>query len=558
MKRDIFINIEGSETRVAIKEDDRLSEIHIERGDNESLVGNIYKGKVTDVLPGMEAAFVDIGLERNVFLHVSDCQALKKDSTKVWPIKSLLQKGQEVMVQVVKEPMGTKGARVTCDLTIPGRYLVLMINVNHAGISRRIVNEKERNRLKSILSEIKTDKFGLIARTVAEGATKEQLLRDFRFLQHQWQKVINPKRKKNSPVLLYKDVDLIQRMVRDVFTQDFDRLVIDNMLAYKEVIKLTRVVAPHLRGKVELYQGPRPIFCRFEVEDEINKALQRKVWLRSGGYLIIDPTEALTSIDVNTGKYVGSKNLDDTILKINLEAAKEIPRQLRLRDLGGIIIIDFIDMEREKDKEEVLELLDAELNKDKTKTSILGLTKLGLVEMTRKKVKLGIGEYLQQQCDYCGGTGLILSPESVALETIHQLKKKMAQERFKSVLIEVNPEVASIIIGPGGKNLKQWEKELKKDIYIRGNENLHLEEIKILKTGSRQLVAEVIAPVKKGDILELTIQSQHTYNNEDGIARIEGFVIDVLNGGELIGEKVEVEIEEVFRTYAQARIVDKK
>ncbi len=279
MNREIFINVEGMETRVAIQEDGRLGEIHIERGSSDSVVGNIYKGIVTDVLPGMEAAFVDVGLEKNVFLHVSDVLALAPPSKKNPKIKSILNKGQEVVVQIVKEPIGGKGARATCELTIPGRYLVLMTTSEHVGISRRIGDEKERERLKNMVTNFKPPKSGVIVRTAAEGATEEQLKRDLRYLEHQRKKVMGGKRKNRAPCLLYKDMDLVQRVVRDTFTEDFNRLVVDDMEAYKGILQLVGVIAPHLRGKVELYQGAIPIFSRYTVEEDINKALQRKVWL---------------------------------------------------------------------------------------------------------------------------------------------------------------------------------------------------------------------------------------------------------------------------------------
>jgi len=556
MQREIFINVEGNETRVAIKEEGRLSEIHIERGSDESVVGNIYKGVVTDVLPGMEAAFVDVGLERNVFLHASDAVVLKRSRGKNKKINQLVQKGERIMVQIVKEPLGTKGARATCELAIPGRYLVLMANSGHIGVSRRISNEKNRNRLRKIVQNLKPDNCGLIVRTVAEEADKEELRRDLNYLHHQWKRIQHGYKKDKAPSLLYRDLELAQRVVRDIFTEDFERLVLDDLQVYREIIKLTGAVAPHLRSRIELYQGDIPIFNRYHVEKEVKKALERKVWLNSGGYLIIDTTEALTSVDVNTGKYVGSSNLDDTILKTNLEAAKEIPIQLKLRDIGGIIIIDFIDMEREKDQQKVMTTFQKELEKDKTKTAIMGLTKLGLVEMTRKKVKQGIGEYLQQECPHCEGSGKILTPESGALEAIHQLKTKIAMEGFEAVLMEVNPEVAALLIGSGGKNLKDLESKLKKDIYIRGNESLNVKDIKFVQTGSKKELACSAPPVKKGEILGVYIQDRHSNNPDDGIGRVEGYVIDIVDAGKKVGEKVTVKIEEVSRTFARARIID--
>ncbi len=557
MTREIFINVEVNETRVAIKEYGRLAEIKVERSSDDGIVGNIYKGVVTDVLPGMEAAFVDVGLERNVFIHVGDIIGSKRKNKKELKIKSLLQKGDELVVQIVKEAIGNKGARATCYITIPGRYLVLMPTVTHVGVSRRIQDEEERKRLKTLVNDFKPGNMGFITRTAAEGATAEQLKRDFRFLDHQWTKIKQGTKKCRAPALLYKDLDLVQRVVRDTFTEDFDRLVVDNLKVYKGIVRATRNIAPHLRKKVELYLGKLPMFFLYEIEKEIKNALHRKVWLDSGGYLVIDAMEALTAIDVNTGKYVGRSNLDDTILKTNLEAAKEIPHQLKLRDIGGIIIIDFIDMDRQGDQTLVMDTLQKELEQDYTKTAVLGLTKLGLVEMTRKKVKQGIGEYLQRECHYCGGTGKVLTAESVAIETIHQLKKKISEEKFQAVFLEVHPEVAANLIGPRGKKLQELEETLGKDLYIRGNESMHLEEMKIIKTGGRKELANVAMPVKTGDELNLLVQSKHNYNSEDGIARLEGFVIDIIGAGKKVGQWVDVKIEDVYKTFAKARFIDR-
>lgn len=556
MSKEIIVNVESRETRIAVLKDRHLEEIYYEREDSSRIVGNIYKGRVADVLPGMQAAFVDVGLEKNVFLHVSDALSLLNEIPKDEPaINQVVRPGQEIMVQIIKEPLGGKGARATCNITLPGRYLVLMTKVEHIGISRRVETEAERNRLKNLADRICPPGMGLIVRTVAEGKSDEELTADLDFLVKLWESV--QKQIKTTPAagLVHSDLSLVQRMVRDFLTPDVGKVVLDSEKDYTSVMELVNLIIPQFKSRIYLYDRPEPIFDFYEIEAEIDKTLQRKVWLDCGGYIVFDPTEALTSIDVNTGKFVGKTNLKDTVVKTNLEAAREIARQLRLRDIGGIVIIDFIDMETHEDKELILKVFEEELKKDKTRSTILGMTHLGLVEMTRKKVKQGLEEYLQNKCPYCSGKGRILSPETVSLKAVRMVKRLVAEKDFEAVLLAVHPDVASLLIGLGGQNLTQMESALKKEIYIKGSEDLHREDIQIVKVGSKQELAKLAVPVQEGQELMVFVEEAHLNNPNDGIARIEGYILDIQNAGKLVNTRVKVKIENVYRTYARARVI---
>lgn len=419
MFREILVQASEPETRVAVLEDGQLVEIYVERNPSQSLAGNIYKGLVKNVLPGMQAAFVDIGLEKNSFLYVDDALAnilwkeeiiLSREGLRP-NIRDIVKEGQEVVVQVAKEPIGTKGARVTTQLTLPGRYLVLMPTVDYIGISRRIEDEEERERLKHIGEEIKPKGMGLIIRTVAEGAEEEELSADMAGLVKQWDKIRRKAVNTKSPAILYKDLELVQRILRDVFCDEFQRLSVNSQSVLEKVEDYLELVDYNLKNRVFL-SDTTDLFAKYNIDQEITQALKRKVWLKSGGYLVIDETEALTVIDVNTGKYVGSTHLADTILKTNIEATREIARQIRLRNIGGIIIMDFIDMEEQVHRDEIVRLLEEELKKDKVRAHVLGITPLGLVEMTRKKVSQSLSRTLEKTCPCCEGKGRVLSDEN--------------------------------------------------------------------------------------------------------------------------------------------------
>ena len=401
----LLINADGPEKRVALIENNVLAELQVERVAERGIVGNIYKGRVVRVLPGMQAAFVDIGIGRAGFLYAADVVALGSPALddddgeadqegalaqrlrETPAIETLLREGQELLVQVSKEPIGTKGARITSYVSLPGRQLVLMPTVDHVGVSRRITSDVERERLRELVERIRPEKVGFIVRTVAEGQTEENLLADMEFLRKLWDDIDQRAAEARAPSLIYRDLDLSLRTVRDLFSTEIDRLVVDDPDELERIKEFVAKFVPHHQQAVELYDGREPLFDAYGIELEVDRSLDRKVWLKSGGYLVIDQTEALTSIDVNTGRFVGHRNLDDTILKTNLEAVKELVTQLRLRNIGGLIIIDFIDMEREPDRQQVWRALQHALKADRTRTNVLEISELGLVEMTRKRVR---------------------------------------------------------------------------------------------------------------------------------------------------------------------------
>jgi ribonuclease G len=461
MHKEILINSNAEETRVAILENKSLVELFIERNMDRGTVGNIYKGRVEKVILGMEAAFLDIGLKKDAFLYVADVvhpqeeyeeMLISSEQGKIDPIcpvsprspgaygqeteasesegfsalpeleersrqdlkwerlpsiSDLLKEGQEVLVQVTKEPLGKKGARLTTQISLPGRYLVLMPIVNRLGISRRIENEKERERLREIIKKIRSEGEGVIVRTEGEGEGEEEFLSDIEFLRKLWEKVKKKAQGASAPALIHEDLDLIFRAIRDYFTSEVNQLIIDSSSEYEKVCDFLDLFLPHLKSQVRLYEGEKPLFAAYGLEEEISKTLERKVSLKKGGYLVIDETEALVAIDVNSGQYVSKKRLEDTILSTNLEAVEEIVRQIRLRNLGGIIIIDFIDMEKEEHKKKVLQKLRELLKGDRMRTNVLQLTNLGLVEMTRKRVRKSLEKFLCQTCPQCQGRGRI-------------------------------------------------------------------------------------------------------------------------------------------------------
>ncbi len=561
MLKEIVINAGEEETRVAVLEDKVLAEIYIERAVNQRLVGNIFKGRVENVLPGMQAAFVNIGLEKNAFLYVEDALPTRVPhgngqggSALGDNICDVLKPGQEVVVQIVKEPIGTKGPRVTTHITLPGRYLVLMPTVDYIGISRRIESEKERERLKDLASRVKPEGMGVIVRTVAEGVEEEEFSQDVALLNKLWRKVLGRAAHGAAPNLVHRDLELIQRILRDVFTEDVDRLILDSRYEYEKVLDLLDVTDPHLKSKVFLDEREN-IFEDYGTEQEIEKALKRKVWLKCGGYLVIDQAEAMTAIDVNTGKYVGTTNLEDTVLKTNLEAAREIARQLRLRNIGGIVIIDFIDMTQESNRQGVLKALEEGIKKDKTKTNILGLTQLGLVEMTRKKVRPSLAEVIQKPCPYCEGKGKVMSEETLGIYFKNQIYNIARKTSANTILVEVNPVVAARLIGSGGANLRELESKTGKSLYIRGSSGQHIESITIRPIQDNEELQACTFPVKPGEVLEVRVEEPHVSNNHDGIARVNGFILDIEGAGALVGETIPVEVSKVYRTYAKARPV---
>lgn len=556
MFKEILISIDEMENRIAIMEDGKLMEIFIAR--EEHRIGSIYKGKVANVLPGMQAAFVDIGLERNAFLCVDDAiggiHDVEVENIRSLSIKDILRVNQETLVQIVKESIGTKGARVTTNITLPGRFLVLIPTANYTGISRRIEDEEERNRLKSLVGKIKPKSFGLIVRTAAEGKDQESLEKDLQFLIKMWNKVQNSASKKNAPAMIHSELTLVYKVIRDVFTQDVDRLIIDSPVEYEKILELMDIIAPHLKGRIHLYLERNPLFQAYGVESEIDKSLRRKVWLESGGYIIIDKTEALTSIDVNTGKYIGRTSLSDTILRTNLEAVDEITRQIRLRDIGGILILDFIDMERTEDRGKMMRALYETLKRDRTKTHIVGLTELGLIQITRKRVNRDLDELLRTQCPYCGGKGRVLSDETISIKAIREIKNVSEDSKVEAMLVRVHPRMGMKLLGWEGEDLEQLEKGMGKPIYLRVNPRMHVERIDIETATSKKFIEEKISELRPGEELDLIVEEVFGLNLQNGMCLHKGNLIEVLQAGNRIGKKIKVVVTLVSRSYAQAQI----
>ncbi len=561
MPGEIIVNVTPRETRLALMEEGALQEIYYEKPDQHRIAGNIYKGKVTNVLPGMQAAFVDIGLEKNAYLYVSNALTMNtvingmKKNRKRKKINQLLHVNQDVIVQITKEPIGSKGARVNSKISLPGRYLVLTPLEKKIGVSQRIEDTKEKHRLRKIGDLISKKNEGLIIRTAAKGVSEHDLRQDYSFLINLWKKIKIKAVKSKAPVLLHEDADLVFRAVRDLFDGDVDRFIVDDKDVYQRLVSIVKDLAPEAKNKIELYKQKRNIFDVFGVEAEINKALKRKVWLKCGGHIIIDRTEAMTVIDVNTGKFVGKNDLSDTVLKTNLEAADEIARQLRLRDIGGIIIVDFIDMTTKKNQTKVVEALEKAFLVDRAKPTVLGITSLGLMEITRKKVSSGLSDIMQKECPYCEGTGRVVSEEAIGTYLENEIQKYFSTYDTEAILIEVNPLVAAVLIGSGGSNLQRLEREVGGTIYIRGAENRHINDWKIVSSGTSESVQAQALPVNVGDMLTVLIEEKHQSNSDVGIARVNGYVLQVPGAGNRVGKRVRIEVMKTHRTYAMTKIV---
>ncbi|MCX5872182.1 MAG: Rne/Rng family ribonuclease [Deltaproteobacteria bacterium] len=506
MGNEIVMNVTDRETRLALIEDGQVAEIHLERRGERGIVGNIYKGRVIKVLPGMQAAFVDIGLPRAAFLYVGDVhhhpqdlglvvheereeEPEKQDNMSLGeglgeglefttPIEELINEGEDILVQISKEPLGSKGARVTSHISIPGRHLVFMPTVDHIGISRRIENEAERQRLKDIIVNIKPPSCGLIVRTVSEHENEDKLKDDLTFLEGTWQQIVEKEKQAPAPSLIYEDLDLCLRGVRDLFTENVTRLVVDSAETSQRILDFMDTFMPSLKPCVEPYDGEEPIFDHFGIEMELNKALGRKVWLKSGGYINIDFTEALVAIDVNTGRFVGKRNLQETILKTNLEAAKEIAYQLRLRNIGGIIIVDFIDMDRPADREKVTNALQEALKKDKQKTNILKISELGLVQMTRKRTRESLTRTLCEHCPYCEGKGFLKSQMTVCYEILRAIARQIA-DGCSNIKVTAHPEVVKLLFEQESEKLENIQKKHRATVQLNPDPNLHQEQYEI-------------------------------------------------------------------------------
>lgn len=506
MANELIINARLQETRVALVENGQVVELYLERRTGQELMGNIYRGRVVRVLPGMQAAFVDIGLERSAFLYVSDVhkdlleleqimlrnnagedrrqegEELEQSATAdvAFSVEDLLHEGEDIMVQISKEPLGTKGARLTSYVSLPGRHLVLLPTVNHIGISRRIEDQSERDRLKSIVEELRPGNVGFIIRTVSEGVDKSKIKSEMDFLLKLWTSIQEKMSRTRGPSLLYRELSVSLRSVRDLFAREVDRLVIDSVEVYNQIMEFVDTFAPVLRYSVDLYDGPEPIFDYYGIEMEISRALNRKIWLKSGGYIVIELTEALTAVDVNTGSYVGSRNLEETILKTNLEAVKEIALQLRLRNLGGLIVIDFIDMEKKMNREKVFTALKEAMSKDRAKTHILKMSELGLIEMTRKRTRENLNRVLGEPCFYCEGRGILKSKKAICYEIFRSIEREMVQSLDGGDLyVLVNPAIDHVLKEEEQQSIVELEKRINKRIIILIRDHYHLEQFEI-------------------------------------------------------------------------------
>jgi len=483
MSAELLINVTPSETRVALVENGSLQEVHIQREAKRGIVGNIYLGKVIRVLPGMQAAFIDINLDKAAFLHASDIKSkliLKEETDQVSDIRSLVHEGQYIMVQVVKDPLGTKGARLTTDITIASRYLVLMPHAKHAGISLRIEDEKERERLKNIVNPYCDEDQGFIVRTAGEGAGEVELQHDAEFLRRVWKKVLTRKQRKQTKLPLYQDLSLSFRVLRDFVGINIDRIRVDSKLTYKELVVFTEEFVPELSPSLEYYTGEQPIFDLFSTEEEIQRALHRKIELKSGGYLIIDQTEAMTTIDINTGAFVGHRNLEDTIFSTNIEATQVIARQLRLRNLGGIIIVDFIDMRNDDHKRRVLHSLDTAMSKDKVKYSLHGFSALGLVEMTRQRTRESLEHVLCGECPLCSGRGHLKTAETVCFEILREIVRVNRAHEADKFTVYASTAVSDFLLNDEFHNLAEVEVFIGKLIKVQAEPMYNQEQFDVV------------------------------------------------------------------------------
>jgi ribonuclease G len=530
VKREIVINASALEVRVALLESGSLAEFYLEREQHRGIVGNIYKGRVTRVLPGMQAAFVDIGMEKAGFLHASDflggleawgsvaeaigeeveTEPVSSDDNgdgeesldptgdgnaeaaggqpegarrgrrgrrharrQRVPIEQQLHRNQEIIVQIAKEPMGTKGARLTSSISLAGRYLVYTPTSNHLGISRRIESAEERSRLRAIVNELRPSQGGFIVRTACEGVSRRDIHRDITFLTKTWESILKKAEKSSPPAILYTDLDVALRTVRDLFSSEVERLWCDDPATYGRIVQFVQTYMPRLRSRVQLYESDAPIFDHFKIEPQLERALDRKVPLRSGGYLVFDQAEALTAIDVNTGRFVGKKSQDETVLSTNLEAVDEVVRQLRLRNIGGIIIVDLIDMNREADRKRVNDALREALKRDKARTSMLKISELGLVQMTRKRTRESLEEMLTELCPRCQGRRVVKSVATLAAETLRALHREALRRPLgKMVIVKVSPEIARYLYDWAAPDLESLERRLDTKIVLRSRDDL--------------------------------------------------------------------------------------
>jgi ribonuclease G len=544
----------------------QVAELYLERRGARSIVGNIYKGRIDNVLAGLEAAFVDIGLEKNGFLHVDEIVLPGVDAPRRGrggtregrQINDMLKPGQEIVVQVVKDPLKTKGARLSMDLTIAGRYMVYAPYGEGVGVSRRL-DDKERERLRKEAAKLELKGAGAIIRTAAQGANRADLERELVYLFKLGEVLQKRVAETPAPALVFQEADLSVRVVRDIFSADFERAIVDDPKQHHRLVSFFSRTAPDLVDQVELWEEETPLFEAFGVEQVLASTLSRRVDLPSGGYLMIDYAEALTVIDVNSGSFIGrgkGARLEDTITKTNLEAADEVVRQLRLRDIGGIIVIDFIDMARARNRDAVLKTLRKALDEDRTKTFVVEISPLGLVEMTRQNVTDGVREIMTRPCPTCDGEGVIKSEETIAIEFERRMRDLAKETSADALLIQMNPRVSAEFTGNDARVLHTIEEETGKWFHFEGSEGLPLDHFSVLLEGDREQVLERALPFREGEEVHVEIVEPHMYSPGDAVAKIDGYIISIRGGTKYVGEKHVVRIEEVGRTAAVASLVD--
>ncbi len=592
MKKQVLVSVDRGETRVALLEATgtvagrkpgsksnrrrrkpatpgsgyKVAELYLERRGARSIVGNIYKGRVDNVLAGLEAAFVDIGLEKNGFLHVDEIVLPGVDAPRRGrggaregrQITDMLKPGQEIVVQVVKDPLKTKGARLSMDLTIAGRYMVLAPYGEGVGVSRRL-DDKERERLRKEAARLDLKGAGAIIRTAAQGATRADLERELLYLFKLGEVLQKRVAETTAPALVFQEADLSVRVVRDIFSDTFERAVVDDPKQHHRLVSFFSRTAPELVEHVELWEEEQPLFEAFGVEEVLASTLSRRVDLPSGGYLMIDYAEALTVIDINSGSFIGrgrGARLEDTITKTNLEAAEEVVRQLRLRDIGGIIVIDFIDMARARNRDTVLKTLRKSLDEDRTKTFVVEISPLGLVEMTRQNVTDGVREIMTRPCPTCDGEGVIKSEETIAIEFERRMRDLAKETKSEALLLQMNPRVSAEFTRDEARVLRQIEQETGRWFVFEGSEGLPLEHFAVLLEGTREEILDRALPFREGEEVHVEIVEPHMYSPGDAVAKIDGYIIAVRGATPYVGQKRLVRIDEVGRTEAVASLVD--
>ena len=563
-KRELLVSVDVTEKRVAVLEDGRVAEVYLERPDRRSIAGNIYKGVVDNVLPGMEAAFVEIGLEKNGFLFVDEIVGpeLEGRRPRGRRITDLISRGEEVLVQAVKDPMKTKGARLTTEISLPGRFVVFVPHGEGLGVSRRL-EEDERTRLRDIVKGVAPKQGGVIVRTAAEGASADDVRLDLEFLMKLWKQIQTKAKAAKPPSLVFEEAELPLRVTRDLFTGDFEKALVDDDRTLKRIQGYLKKTSPHMAERVSRYRDKVPLFEAYGVDAEIRSTLSRRVDLPSGGYLIFDYAEAFTVIDVNTGRFVGSRSrssgarLEDTVTKNNLEAVKEVVRQLRLRDIGGIIVIDFIDMANPKNREAVEQALQQELERDRTKTYVVEISPLGLVEMTRQNVTDGPREILTRKCPTCAGEGVVVSEATAVVDAERRLRALAASKpRTKAFKVELNAHVAELMIGPGAATLREIEASTRRRFFLVGKDGVPHDHFTVLDEGTLEKLAPAAGPVSEDQTLELKLVEVGRHDARAGVGKLDGVAIVVGGAAKLVGKKVSVHVERVLDGVAYATLAD--